>query len=1250
MKSWKKSLFAVLLCALGAIFTLGAVACGGKKPAKDPNICTVTFELCTPEGLTTNVVAPKEVKKGSTVTKPIVAVLSDNPNNSEVDAWYTDREYTNKWSFLVNKVEEDITLYAKWVDNHSVTYYLGLDATTPMFTEQYRDGDSLKVMKELSDGYKCNGFFYEDGTEVVDGVPVTGPLNIYIDRSEEIYFSASMIANRFTPVASGGAGSTAGTLTLEGEGEDAYAKANFGYATSPGDAFMHLKNVTLDITASQTLRVTFKNLGKATSLKFYFVIWYADETPVVQNYFTEETTYTYRYKPEEIEMSPEAEWIVADFDIAAQNIMNGVSLWGNAATLVQLRMQSTYVSADENDLSNEVWIKSIEGIKDLTHVGTDDTQAVQALQKDDDKAAIDAVAATQEEVSGWVFPKNFAEASVESKKDENDNEIAPQVAIYNKTDGLLMRSEYRAKETSVVLTVPEGKTINLDDLTTIRLRLKNLGYATSIIFKYETSLGRSGEREVAIDPRMSETKEYVVNMFDSGNKYSGDLASITITYNSVGNDNAILLESVIFDEFMPLQIPGFNFNDKHAFGIESSSTLKAEYDSKKDGTKFTVLENGASFEKAFNSYSMLGYEEIELRYVLEEEYENENGKDVANGITKAIVELYVNGVSYAHEFVLKTDRASQNITLPLKMSGYVEKLKVTFEGVGVIYIQEIRFNLEASRSVDFGSSGTYNMMLSDWKSTLSYNGDVSAVLYTPQQNANGHNHSFNWYIGYKAKETGIPNIPLGDKDKIVIIYQNRNSTGYINLGIGHVDDRMEEYAEDYQTAYRYPSGSGGSFNLTGLKTNMADNEWASCEFDLSELYMTGGGTKVTATDLAHLHLSTIFVTPSVSMYVRAVIVTKAVGNVVSFEMNAPEDVEVEELEDQFVKVGMSLAQPSIKLLENPNAMQIVGWYTDEACTQAWDFDNEVTKEMTLYAKWGELQAENLVGFNFGDKKAGGFAATNGLELAYNDPNKGTKFIVSTNGATTERGIDYQYSIFGYATMKLTYAMAGEGITAITVTLTTDGIVATYTYDVTVTEGVTTLSQDLTAKGDLEKIAISFTGTGEVIISSLTFGVGEGVDFSEETPFMIGDSGWMRNACRFDENLKAVEKYKTGVFKFYLGAMYTSVGYGEGNISFEGKNKIIIVYQNRGAAQNFNVGVGITSTKGAGWETVTTEGSTGGYRPVSMQGNMTENEWAVLAIDVTTLKGVTEATKADWALTSITIEGEMTFSVRAVTVI
>ncbi|MBQ8429048.1 MAG: InlB B-repeat-containing protein [Clostridia bacterium] len=1667
MKGLKRGLLAVLLCICGAVFALGAVACGKKSdtPAKDPNICTVTFELCTPEGLTTNVVAPKEVKKGNTVTKPIVAVLSDNPNNAEVDAWYTDKEYTKKWSFLVNKVESDMTLYAKWVNNHTVTYYLGLDATTPMFEEQYRDGAPLKIMTELSDGYKCNGFFYEDGTEVVDGVPVNGPLNIYIDRSEEMYFSASMIANRFTPVAAGGAGSTAGTLTLEGEGEDAYVKANFGYSTF-GDPYMHLKNVTLDITGSQKLRVTFKNLGKATSLKFYFVIWYEDGTPVSQNYFTEETTYTYYYKADQIEMSADDEWAVAEFDIAGQNVLNGVSLWGNATTLVQLRMQSGYVSENKEDLSNEVWIKSIEGIKDLTNVGTDDTEEVQALQKDDAQADLDAVSATQEDVSGWVFPKNFADASVLTKTDEEGNEIAPQVAIYNKTNGLLMRSEYRAKETSVVLTVPEGKTICLDDLTTIRLRLKNLGYADTLTLKYETDTGRMGSREVAIDMRMSETQEYVVNMFNTGNKYSSNLVSLTITYSSIGNDNAILLESVIFDEFIPLQISGFNFNDKTAFGIESTDTLKAAYDKGEDATKFTVLESGASFEKTFDCYSVLGYEGLELQYVLEEEYENENGEDVANGITKAIVELTVDGVAYAHEFALATGRSKQTVALPLKASGYVEKLKVNFEGVGVIYLQELRFSLDVNSSVDFGSSSVFSMMLPDWKSTLAYNSDLSAVLYVPKYNAQGHQHGFNWYIGYKMNETGVPNIPLADKDKLVIIYQNRGEGGYINLGIGHVDDRMPEYAETYQTDYRYAGGSGGVFDLTGLKTNMAEDEWAAAEFDLKELHTAGQSSlKVTAEDLAHLHLSTLAITPSVSMYIRAVIITKADGNVVSFDVNAPEGVVADGVEDKFVRAGEKLSKPTVNVTENSTDMQIIGWYTDEACTQAWDFNNAVTEEMTLYAKWGvshtvnfyldgalidtqyyengtafapeisvlghkllgyedangnavavgdavtadmeitvkrsenlyfdanaikanfvpvasnagsdgstagwitvkgeedaqyaevnfgytkeiqdahiiinnvnvditasqklkitfknlggaktlkfyfivcdqngnaigqatinetaayrydftgdeinmneaeswivkefdlssvklngislwgtaytlralriqsqyvsnnpndlsnvlliksiegvadesytttddtfaegflandnvadvenaasqqtaingfifpkdnalatangvtlynkvnglllssaymgagsvtftveegktinldelttlafnlqnygyatkllvswetmegvigsreltvsasmtevktfalnmagytgyegtlksltvaytsvgndnavlfdsiefkEFQAETLVGFNFNDRKTFGLVSSDDLGVAYDGLNEGTKFTVNTNGASAEKTIDYAYTLLGYTKMTLAYAMATEGVTAVNVTLTVGGKATTYTYNVAVSDGVAKLTQEIAANANVEKVVISFAGVGEITVCALTFDIGNGLDFSVADPFENGSEDWMDSAI-YDEDMKAANKMKAGTFKFYLGASYAWYQFGEGCVSLEGKSKIVIIYQNRGAAASISTGIGITSTKSAGWQGAIVEGGTGGYVMVNYQGNMAENEWAATTIDITTLPTnlITEANKADWAFGNITMVTDSTFYIRAITVI
>ena len=1662
MKRLKKGLLSVLLCIFGAVVALGAVACGKKNntPAKDPNLCTVTFELCTPEGLTTNVVAPKEVKKGSTVTKPIVAVLSDNPNNSEVDSWYTDKEYTNKWNFLTSKVESDMTLYAKWVDNHVVTYYLGLDATTPMFQEHYRDGAPLKVMQELSDGYRCNGFFYKDGTEVVDGVSVNGPLDIYIDRSEEIYFSASMIANRFTPVASGGAGSTAGTMTLEGEGEEAYAKANFGYSTAPGDAYMHLKNVTLDITASQKLRITFKNLGKANNLKFYFVIWYEDNTPVDQNYFTEATTCVYTYKPEEIEMSPESEWAVAEIDVAGQNISNGVSLWGNAATLVQVRMQSTYVSENKEDLSNEIWIKSIEGIKDSTNVGTEDTEEVQNLQKNDDAAALEDAASKQEAVSGWVFPKDFNDASVVVKTDEEGNELEPEVNIYNKVNGLLMSSKYRAKEASVKLTVPEGKVIDLDQLTTIRLRLKNLGYAGSLSIKYETSYGRTGERTVTIASRMNNVEEYIINMFNAGSKYTGTLASLTLTYTSVGNDNAILVDSVIFDEFIPLYISGLNFNDKTAYGIESTDVLKAAYDQKKDATKITVLQSGASFEKAYDCYSILGYKGLELQYILDEKYEDENGDNLANGITKALLQMTVDGVVYDYEFLLETSRSKQTIALPLKASGYLEKIQFTFEGTGVIFLQELRFTLDVNSAVDFGTSAVFSMMLTNWKTTLSYNDDMSAVLYTPK--FIGANQSgFDWYIGYMMNATNVPNIPLINKSKVVIIYQNPNNGGYIHLSLGHVDDRLPEFAgTKYQTDYRYPGASGGSLSLTGLKTNMANDEWASVEYDLTNLFLNGSGSKVTYEDLEHLHLSTIFVTPSVSMYIRAIIVMEAEGEYVSFETNAPEGVEVDAVNQQFVRVGTTVRKPHVNVINNTTGMQIVGWYTDEACTQAWDFNSEVTEEMTLYAKWGvshtvnyyldgemvatqyyedgvafapeikivghkivgyfdangneiavgsavtadmeitvkrsenlyfdgtaikdnfvpiaanagndgstpgwievkgeekyaeinfgyakqiadphiiisglnvditksqtlrltmknlgsaymlrfyfivadengnaigkgsinedaafaytftseqknmsatqdwitldidisstnlngvslwgtaktlktlriqsqyvstspsdlsnvlliksiegianeaytttndkfaggflandsetdvnnaasaqtaingfifpkdnasatangitlynkvnglllytpymgagsvtftvadgktislddlttlvfnlrnygyatnlvlswentdgvigtrtltisarmdstkafelnmagyenyvgnlksltisytsagidnavllegiafnEFKAEMLVGFNFNDKNLG-IAGNAGVEVAYDGVNQGTKFTVITDGASVEKTLDYQFSVLGYGTISLSYAMATEGITTVIVTLTTDGVATTHTYFVEKSENVTTLTQALAAFGKVEKIAISFAGSGEILISSITFGVTDGVDFSVEEPLTKGSDDWMRNASVYDADLKAVNKAKAGVFKFYLGAMKSWFNFGEGCIPFEGKSKIVITYQNRNAATKVIAGIGIAEKTGA-WQTAITEGGTGGFHQITLQGNMAENEWATATINISALNGIDDANKANWVWTNFIVETEATFYVRAVTVI
>ena len=55
---------------------------------------------------------------------------------------------------------------------------------------------------------------------------------------------------------------------------------------------------------------------------------------------------------------------------------------------------------------------------------------------------------------------------------------------------------------------------------------------------------------------------------------------------------------------------------------------------------------------------------------------------------------------------------------------------------------------------------------------------------------------------------------------------------------------------------------------------------------------------------------------------------------------------------QKVEVGKTVVRP-----EDPEKEGYVfgGWYTDEACTEAYDFDAAVTDDMTLYAKWTEAE-------------------------------------------------------------------------------------------------------------------------------------------------------------------------------------------------------------------------------------------------------------------------------------------------------
>lgn len=73
------------------------------------------------------------------------------------------------------------------------------------------------------------------------------------------------------------------------------------------------------------------------------------------------------------------------------------------------------------------------------------------------------------------------------------------------------------------------------------------------------------------------------------------------------------------------------------------------------------------------------------------------------------------------------------------------------------------------------------------------------------------------------------------------------------------------------------------------------------------------------------------------------------------------------INDQTPASGSAVAKPADPTREG---YTFAGWYTDEACTEAYDFSVAVTADMTLYAKWVKNEASSS-GSSSGTDNAGG---------------------------------------------------------------------------------------------------------------------------------------------------------------------------------------------------------------------------------------------------------------------------------------
>ena len=336
---------------------------------------TVKFDVNL-EGYETNSVKDKTVSIGKKVPIAKAYVTGDNPNNLQLYGWYTDAACTQAWDFKNDRVEGDMTLYAKWVEQYTVNYYLNGEV---LKSELAFKGDMLKEDASMVAGFKYLGTYLDEdySTPFDYSAPVSGNTDLYIKRSAGIYMSdhadeGELLSGSLTDYLVTYVGSyswdtkgnaieqegwveTRNVVTQYDEGsvEESCTYVNFGYQPTYGDGYVELC-LALDITQSQIIRVWFKNLGKADTLNLYFTALLDAENNVYSetgSVYTQDFCYPnytgsgvgggIALEQHQIEMDETDEWTYVDFNLY-EVYKNGYSVWGTSNFIGMIRFQANY--------------------------------------------------------------------------------------------------------------------------------------------------------------------------------------------------------------------------------------------------------------------------------------------------------------------------------------------------------------------------------------------------------------------------------------------------------------------------------------------------------------------------------------------------------------------------------------------------------------------------------------------------------------------------------------------------------------------------------------------------------------------------------------------------------------------------------------------------------------------------------------------------------------------------------------------
>lgn len=836
----------IMTCAVGAIS-----ACASEKEVK--TTATVTFDVNTE--FTTNDVKDKEVTIGKRVSQPKAYILDENPDNLQVYGWYTTADCTEQWDFKNDRVQGDMTLYAKWVELYEVNYYVNGEFEK---TETAFNGDLIEEDATIVEGYEYLGSYIDSSyqTKFDYTQPITGKTDLYIQRSKGIYLSdnvkeGQLSSGSLTDCLAAYIGTYSADMVEEegwveeysviteyatGEVKEQCTYVNFGYTPKYGDGFVELSR-SFDIRDSQIIRIYFKNLGGADSICAYFTTMldadnniYSETGPnYTQDFcypnYTGNDGARLSFTEDQMYMDESAEWTYVDFNLY-EIYKNGYSIWGTSPYLGALRIQANYTCVDEEDWSNVFLIKSIEGIP--YDVPVEDSEEIKSVLTDAETLTEDQIKevsdAQAENPQGFTFPKDG----------DCVTGVIGGARVLNSKEGLLFYAENeilgREKEdptSGFTLQIPEGKQVDMGTYTTLNLTLRNFGYASDLIVYAYNDERIPVKAELEIGSQMQTSKTYAVNLYG---KYGmeGNLTRIEILFNSVGVDNLLLIESVGLGEFVPYDTVGINFNDKFTYGFTSSDKVTVEFDGDREGSLFTVSESGASLETPNKPYKATtdGYAHASLQYYLPKN----------SSVSAITVEYKINGVfTTPYTYALDTEekgkvKTTDKIDFVANERGFVEALRLTFEGTGGVLLKEITYGVSETSLPYYQTYESVYIGWSDWFSTGTYTHDpvLKASIFTKASTASVLSASM--YIGI-TKGNGhitVPhttyNVLLTETSVMKIVYQNKTSVDTMNILAGFATS--EEGNPDLAG---FPMME--KYGLT-IDCNMGEYEWSTLIVEL----------------------------------------------------------------------------------------------------------------------------------------------------------------------------------------------------------------------------------------------------------------------------------------------------------------------------------------------------------------------------------------------------------------------------------